>query len=185
MAIRHNQTRGANCVTPQSPVAKRFSWSSVAIIATIFGLLLRIQRAGRRAQPLTPQTFHPQRILVLRMDLIGDLVLSMPVVRLLKQTYPEAEIDLLALPASAKVVEGDPDIARLLTYDPNTWRRPKALLQKKNWREARALRQTMRERHYDLAVSVFGPWAGDSGDRQRGPQTRRLRCGELYRFYDR
>jgi lipopolysaccharide heptosyltransferase II len=93
------------------------------------------------------------------MDLIGDLVLSLPVVRLLKQTYPEAEVDLLALPSSAKIIEHDPDIANVITYDPNIWRRPKALFQRKNWHETRALYRRLQNRHYDLAVSVFGPWA--------------------------
>ena len=139
--------------------SKKMLLACVYIGASMLGAWLRIGRSGKRQAPLTPQTFHPQRMLVLRMDLIGDLVLSLPVVRLLKQTYPDAEIDLLALPASAKIIEHDPDIANVITYDPNIWRRPKALLSRKNWREARLLRHRLKQCHYDLAVSVFGPWA--------------------------
>ncbi len=139
--------------------SKKILLSGVYIGASTLGILLRFGRIGKQEVPLTPQTFHPSRILVLRMDLIGDLVLSLPVVHLLKQTYPEAEIDLLALPSSAKVIEHDPDIAHIITYDPNIWRRPKALLRGTNWREARALRRRLRDCDYDLAVSVFGPWA--------------------------
>ncbi|HEV2583495.1 MAG TPA: lipopolysaccharide heptosyltransferase II, partial [Ktedonobacteraceae bacterium] len=79
--------------------------------------------------------------------------------RALKRTYPQAEIDLLALPSSAKIVEGDPDLASIITYDPNVWRRPKALFRAGNWREALRLVQRLRGRRYDLAVSVFGNWA--------------------------
>jgi lipopolysaccharide heptosyltransferase II len=139
--------------------SKKILLNCVYIGASILGTWLRFRHIGTHHVPLTPQTFQPRRILVLRMDLIGDLVLSLPVVRLLKQTYPEAEIDLLALPSSAKIIDHDPDITNIITYDPNIWRRPKALLQRKNWREARALRWKLRNRHYDLAVSVFGPWA--------------------------
>ncbi|GHO67010.1 ADP-heptose--LPS heptosyltransferase [Ktedonobacter sp. SOSP1-52] len=134
------------------------------------GAYLKLRAFGQAQPPLSPQTFHPKRILVIRVDLIGDLVMSMTVVRQLKRTYPEAEIDLLAIPSSASIVRGDPDITQLLTYDPNIWRRPKALLQTRNWREAQALRQQMRERDYDLAVSVSGPWASILSVLSRAPR---------------
>ena len=53
----------------------------------------------------------------------------------------------------------DPNLNEIITYDPNVWRRPKALLQPKNWREALMLRRKLHARHYDIAVSVFGDWA--------------------------
>ncbi len=117
------------------------------------------QQRGQKHPPLTPQTFHPTRILVIRLDLIGDLVLSLTVVRALKRTYPEAEIDLLAIPASAKVATFDPNLTEIITYDPNIWRRPRALLQPKNWRDVLKLRRKLHARHYDLAVSVYANWA--------------------------
>ncbi len=140
-------------------LSKRVLLKGIYLLASIYGALLRLVSIGRKRTALTPQTFHPRRILVLRLDLIGDLVLSLTVVHALKRTYPEAEIDLLAIPASARVVEHDPDLAEIIPYDPNIWRRPKALLQARNWRAAAALRQRLRARHYDLAVSIFGPWA--------------------------
>ena len=130
------------------------------LLMSIIGGLLWLGRLGKHHPPLTPQSFHPRRILVIRLDLIGDLVLSLTVVRTLKRTYPDAEIDLLAIPASAKVALQDPHLSEIITYDPNIWRRPKALLQPKNWRDAQALLQRLHARHYDLAVSVYGPWAG-------------------------
>src|SRR5579883_723901 len=140
--------------------SKRILLSATYGLMSAVGLGLRLGRLGRRQVPLTPQTFHPRRILVLRLDLIGDLVLSLTVVRLLKKTYPDAEIDLLAVPASGAIAWHDPDLHEVIGYDPNIWRRPQALLRGKNWREARALLKRLRARRYDLAVSVFGPWAG-------------------------
>ena len=131
----------------------------IYLIMSIIGGLLWLGRPGKKYPPLTPQSFHPQRILVIRLDLIGDLVLSLTVVRALKRTYPEAQIDLLAIPASAKVAENDPNLAQIIAYDPNVWRRPKALVQPKNWREAKSLLQRLRARHYDLAVSLYAEWA--------------------------
>lgn len=152
--------------TPRAKLRKRIVHTGRSIVGkitylllSIIGLFLWLRRLGKRYPPLTPDTFHPRRILVIRLDLIGDLVLSLTVVRALKRTYPAAEIDLLALPASAKVASYDPNLSEIITYDPNIWRRPKALFQLKNWREASVLRQKLNARHYDLAVSVYANWA--------------------------
>jgi lipopolysaccharide heptosyltransferase II len=116
-------------------------------------------RDGKKFAPPSPRAAQPRRILVIRLDLIGDLVLSMTVVRVLKRTYPGAEIDLLALPSSAQIVKDDPDLSNIIPYDPNVWRRPKALVQRRNWRNAFNVIRRLRSRRYDIAVSVFGNWA--------------------------
>ncbi len=139
--------------------SKRVLLAAIYLVLSTIGGLLWLSRRGKKYPPLCPQSFHPKRILVIRLDLIGDLVLSLTVVRALKRTYPEAEIDLLAVPSSAKVAMHDPDLAEIIAYDPNIWRRPKALLRFRNWREALSLLRRLRARHYDLAVSVFGEWA--------------------------
>lgn len=140
--------------------SKRILLKVIYLVLSIIGGLLWLGRLGKKYTPLTPQNAHPRRILVIRLDLIGDLVLSMTVVRALKHTYPGAEIDLLALPTSAKIVMHDPDLAEIITYDPNVWRRPKALLKAKNWRDAYSLLRLLHARRYDIAISVFGSWAG-------------------------
>ena len=140
-------------------------------VMTLVGLSLWLSRLGKRFPTLSPDTMQPRRILVIRLDLIGDLVLSLTAVRALKRTYPTAEIDLLALPSSAQVALCDSDLSHIITYDPNVWRRPQALLRPKNWRAARMVVRQLRERHYDIAVSLFGDWAAIlamlSGARQR------------------
>ena len=123
---------------------------------SLVGALLQLKRRGQHYKQLTPRTFHPRRILVIRMDLIGDLVMSLTAIQVLKRAYPEAEIDLLALPSSASIVKADPDLSRIFTYDPNVWRRPKALAQPRRWLEAWQLRRTLQARHYDLAISLYG-----------------------------
>ena len=130
------------------------------LVMCLIGGLFWLKRVGKKYPTLTTQKVHARRILVIRLDLIGDLVLSMTIVRTLKRSYPEAEIDLLALPASAQVVMYDPDLNEIITYDPNVWRRPKALFQAKNWRNSYNLLRLLRARHYDIAVSAFGNWAG-------------------------
>ena len=132
---------------------------AIYVCMSVIGIGMWLSRLGKKYAPLTPLHFHPRRILVIRLDLIGDLVLSLTVIQALKKTYPEAEIDLLATPGSANVVAGHPDIHTVISYDPNIWRRPRALLRRRNWREALTLVRRLRARQYDLAVSVFGSWA--------------------------
>jgi lipopolysaccharide heptosyltransferase II len=139
--------------------SKRMLGVSISLLMSMIGVFLKLRRIGKRYTPLRPPGFQPKRILVIRLDLIGDLVLSLTVVHLLKRTYPDAEIDLLAVPASARIAACDPDLKTVIAYDPNIWRRPRALLKPKNWLEAWALRKRLQDRQYDLAVSVFGKWA--------------------------
>ncbi len=139
--------------------SKRLVRTGIYLVLSLVGFFLWLSRLGKRQVALSPRTFQPKRILVIRLDLIGDLVLSLTAVRPLKRTYPNAEIDLLALPSSAKVALSDPDLSQIITYDPNVWRRPKALLQPKNWREAMAVIRRLRARNYDIAISIFGDWA--------------------------
>jgi lipopolysaccharide heptosyltransferase II len=152
--------------TSRSIIAK-----AIAVLMSMIGFCLWLSRLGKRYPSLRPQSFQPKRILVIRLDLIGDLVLSTTVIRALKRTYPEAEIDLLALPSSASVAKYDPHLSAIMPYDPNIWRRPQALLSSKNWRDLRSLARSMRKRDYDLAVSVYGKWAAAlavlSGARRR------------------
>lgn len=139
--------------------SKRLLRLAIYSLMSVLGAVSQLGSRGKQRQSLTPTTFSPTRILIIRVDLIGDLVMSLPAVRVLKRTYPEAEIDLLAVPSSAKVVASDPDIAQVIAYDPNIWRRPKALLQWRNWRDLFALWQRLHARHYDLTINLFGEWA--------------------------
>ena len=72
-----------------------------AIVNTFGGL-------RRRAEPL--------RILVVKLDHLGDIVLATPVLRALRERYPGAAIDVLVLPGSIVAVAHHPAVTRVLTY---------------------------------------------------------------------
>ncbi|HLX39763.1 MAG TPA: lipopolysaccharide heptosyltransferase II [Ktedonobacteraceae bacterium] len=139
--------------------SKRILRTAIYLVMSLIGFFLWLGRVGKAQPALTPRTIQPKRILVIRLDLIGDLVLSLSVAHTLKRAYPDAEIDLLAVPSSSKVALSDPNLAQVIAYDPNVWRRPKALLQPQIWREAMAVVRRLRSRRYDIAISVFGDWA--------------------------
>ncbi len=56
------------------------------------------------------------KILVIRVDGIGDLLNSTPAISLLRENYPAAEITVLAQPLNAPVLMGNPGVDRVLTF---------------------------------------------------------------------
>lgn len=59
----------------------------------------------------------PQRILVIRRDNIGDLVLTTPLIAALRRRFPQAWIAVLANSYNAPVLEGHPDLDAVFAYD--------------------------------------------------------------------
>ena len=57
------------------------------------------------------------KILVIRVDGIGDLLNATPAIALLRENYPSAEITVLARPLNASVLIGNPDVDRILIFD--------------------------------------------------------------------
>ncbi|MXV73251.1 lipopolysaccharide heptosyltransferase II [Candidatus Poribacteria bacterium] len=70
-------------------------------------------RALKNSDPLP----NMNKILVIRVDGIGDLLNSTPAIALLRKNYPSAEITVLARPLTAPVLIGNPDVNRTLIFD--------------------------------------------------------------------
>ncbi|HEX6796759.1 MAG TPA: glycosyltransferase family 9 protein [Ktedonobacterales bacterium] len=130
--------------------AKSFVWLAVGAV----GFLTRTRRAD--SPELRAGNPDVKRILVTRVDLLGDVVLSLPAVRALRRAYPHARIEMLVLGATAGILEGQRGIDRVLTFDPYFWRSPAALLNPATWRQARKLLTALRGARYDLAISISG-----------------------------
>ncbi len=81
------------------------------------------------------------RILLLAMPLIGDVILVTPLLRSLRRAYPQAIIDVLVYKGHGAVLEGNPDLDRVI----EVVERPKG-------RELIALFRRL-FRHYDLSLS--------------------------------
>lgn len=58
---------------------------------------------------------EPQRILIVRFSSIGDVVLITPLLRVLRQRFPDAEIDFLTKEAYAPLVAYNPHLSRVVT----------------------------------------------------------------------
>lgn len=60
-----------------------------------------------------------KRILVIRTDVLGDLLMTIPFLRELKRNTPHAEIDLVIRESSELLMRDCPYISRLITFTPN------------------------------------------------------------------
>jgi heptosyltransferase-2 len=78
--------------------------------------LFRILR--RRLKSVGRTTRPPERILVLRLDGIGDIVLTSPFLRQVRRAWPDAWITLVVLPYVANIVQNCPYINEVLVFDP-------------------------------------------------------------------
>jgi lipopolysaccharide heptosyltransferase II len=94
-------------------------------------------------------------ILVVKLAGIGDLLLATPALRALRETYPQARIDLLVTPDSAGLLNGWEVINTIIVLDKHVFdnlkqviKHPQALL------PLREIWNTLRAGHYD-AVLLF------------------------------
>jgi len=63
-----------------------------------------------------------KRVLFLRPEKIGDMVISFPVFDGLKAKYPHIEISIMGSPRNEAIIKGDPRFERIFLYRKNIWR---------------------------------------------------------------
>src|SRR5690606_11680917 len=84
-----------------------------------------------------------KKILVVRFSSIGDIVLTSPVLRCLKQQRPQWALHFLTKDIYRPIVAHDPNIDRLIGYEPGEWDR---------------LIAQLRKERYDLIVDLHNNW---------------------------
>src|SRR5579875_712271 len=93
------------------------------------------------------------RILVVKMAGIGDLLLATPALRALRETYPQARIDLLVTPASADLLAGWEIIDEIIVLDKYLFDSPKQILTNPlQLRHLYPLWRRLRSAHYDAVL---------------------------------
>ncbi|MCG9131309.1 lipopolysaccharide heptosyltransferase II, partial [Candidatus Poribacteria bacterium] len=99
--------------------------------------------------------FTPKRILVVKLDHLGDVLLATPVFSNLHQTYPNAELHALTGAWSRVVLEKHPNVNKVLEYNSPAFSRTS---------EPTSLKQTfqlyreLRRQKYDLLVELRSDW---------------------------
>lgn len=57
------------------------------------------------------------RILIVQTAFLGDVVLTLPLVEAVRQRFPQAQVEVLTVPANAPVLQDQPGVDAVVTYD--------------------------------------------------------------------
>lgn len=127
-----------------TPVPPRNHEYWLLLASALVSLVTNLVGWPRRLRP-------PRRILVVKVDHLGDAITATPALRALRDAHPEATIDLVLSPSVAPLFRGTPLANRVLAYESPAFRRggspPDA--------SAPPLHEIVRER-YDTIVELRG-----------------------------
>ncbi|MFQ5798973.1 MAG: glycosyltransferase family 9 protein [Bacteroidota bacterium] len=87
----------------------------------------------------------PKKILILRLSSIGDIVLSTPLIRNLRKTFPELQVDFVVKPQYAELVRFNPYLSGIIEVDPTA-----------GLRGLTEVRRRIRSERYDLVMDLHG-----------------------------
>lgn len=59
----------------------------------------------------------PKRILIIQTAFLGDVILSTPLIRALRERFPDSFISFLLIPETKKVLENNPHLNEIIVYD--------------------------------------------------------------------
>lgn len=80
---------------------------------------------------------NPSKILILRLSSIGDVILTTPLIRAVRERFPQAEIAFLVKREFADLIRHNPRVDRLITFDKTRgfrgWREIKGAVQRERF----------------------------------------------------
>jgi len=77
---------------------------------------------GPAETSLPPPTNADYRVLFLRYERIGDMIMATSVIRNIAAALPSGKVDVLATPTTAPVLQGNPYVGNVLTLERNSFR---------------------------------------------------------------
>lgn len=95
-----------------------------------------------------------KKILVMRIDPLGDLIMTRPALHALKQAYPHAQIDLLVSEEIAPLLEDSREVRNILGMKTH-WFKPKKKFAE-IFAEKKRLKEMIRREKYDIAIDFRG-----------------------------
>lgn len=100
-----------------------------------------------------PIPIKPRKILLIRADYIGDVLLTTHTLKAIRERFPESHISFLVSSKSREILEGNPYIDTLQTYDP-PWFFKKGMAQA--FQEYFRILSFIRKQQFDLAADFRG-----------------------------
>ncbi|MFN8006583.1 MAG: lipopolysaccharide heptosyltransferase I [Terriglobia bacterium] len=101
-----------------------------------------------------------QRLLIIKLGSIGDVVHTLPALATLRQAFPDAELDWLVERKARPILQGNTAIHEVIEADTHRWR--KSWWAPGTWLEMKGLFQKLRARSYDVVIDFQGLWKSAS-----------------------
>ncbi|MDE2963255.1 MAG: lipopolysaccharide heptosyltransferase 1, partial [Acidobacteriota bacterium] len=96
------------------------------------------------------------RILIIKLGSIGDVVHTLPALSDLRSSFPRARIDWLVEKQAAVLLRNHPCLDRVIEVDTRKWRR--GLWRPRTWREIHRCHSRMKQERYEVAFDFQGLW---------------------------
>ena len=94
-----------------------------------------------------------QKILLIKLSAVGDVVHTIPVLNKLRRRYPMAQLDWLVTPAIAELLRPHPAITNIIEFEREAWSTPWRLTPFTSYARLAA---KLRAAAYDLVVDMHG-----------------------------
>ncbi|MBM4276296.1 MAG: glycosyltransferase family 9 protein [Deltaproteobacteria bacterium] len=98
-----------------------------------------------------------QKILVLRLSAVGDVIRTLPAVKAIKKNFPSASITWIVEETSKALVESQPEVEEVILFPRQRW--SEGIRALKGWRtigEVRTFIQSLRRKKFDLVLDFHG-----------------------------
>lgn len=153
------------------PIVKKLELGFKRLVLALLAVVLRL--GDKRRWPVDPNDVRS--ILILRPDKLGDMIVSVPLIHILKAEYPHIRIEIVASPQNQVVIKNDPLIDKIHLYS-------------KKFLDILSLLRQLRRSRFDI---VYDPICHDSATGLlmshivgRGAVLVASRKLRLRRFYD-
>ena len=103
-------------------------------------------------------TKKPEKILIIRLSAIGDVVHVLPALRLLRSHFPESKIAWLVEDKASDILTGHPDIDEVVIFPRKKWQRDILKINKtlNALSDIISFYKRLRSEHYDLIIDFQG-----------------------------
>jgi heptosyltransferase III len=118
----------------------------ILLLIDLFGYLIFFWKKFSR------EPKDPKKVLFIRLEHIGDMVMSTPVFESWKKSHPNCEVHVLCKTLTKPIIENNPYVDKIITYDPS-WMNRRAEDKKKSIKEVVA---ELRKERYDMIFEMHG-----------------------------
>jgi len=96
----------------------------------------------------------PKKTLIIQIDSIGDVLMTTPAVKKFHQVYPGSKLDVITLPHTKVLLEGNINVNRIYSCDKKFWR--KIFYKLGDFKMSAAAIKKIRNEKYDLCIDFVG-----------------------------